>query len=118
MFQVCNEIQLVGVFTVAIQSFRKQVSFLFHAINNITDGITFTMKKEKDGQIAFLDGLLRRTDNGSIETQVYRKKTHTDQILNYNSNHPTQHKISCLKALFNRIDTHCSTAKTKKNELN
>ena len=87
---------------------------LFYTISNVTDGITFTMEKEKDGQIAFLHVLLRM-DNGSIETQVYRKKTHTDQMLNYSSNHPMQHKMSCLRTLFDRIDTHCSTIETMKN---
>jgi hypothetical protein len=46
----------------------------------------------------------------------YRKKTHTDQILNYNSNHPTQHKVNCIKTLFNRIDTHCNTDQSKQDE--
>ena len=53
-----------------------------------------------NNQLAFFDVLLTRTDDSTIQTQVYRKKTHTDQISNYNSNHPTQHKISCIKTLF------------------
>jgi hypothetical protein len=61
------------------------------------------MEEEQNNQLAFLDILLTRTDDGTIQTQVYRKKTHTDQLLNYNSNHPTQHKISCIKTLFNRM---------------
>ena len=52
----------------------------------------------------------------TTNTQVYRKKTHTDQLLNYNNNHPTQHKISCIKTLFNRIDTHCNTDQSKQEE--
>ena len=88
---------------------------VFDTINNTTDGIIFTMGKEKDGEIAFLDMKLSRTAHGSIETQVYRKNRHTDQILNYHSNHPTQHKISCIRTLINRIDTHCNTTETKKN---
>ena len=96
----------------------KHIKTLFDTINNITNGIKFTMEKEKDGQIAFLDMLLTRTDNGTIETQVYRKETHTDQILNYNSNHPTQHKVSCLRTLFNRTETHCNTTEAKTKELN
>ena len=91
---------------------------LLKTINSTTDGITFTMEKEKEGKIAFLDIELTRTDDGSIETQVHRKNTHTDQILSYNSNHNTQHKASCLKTLLNRIETHCSTAEAKKRELN
>ena len=56
--------------------------------------------------------------NGTIETQVHRKETHTDQILNNNSNHPTQHKISCLRTLFNRAETHCNKTEAKTKELN
>ena len=89
---------------------------VFDTINNTTDGIIFTMEKEKNGEIAFLDIKLSRTER-SIETQVYRKNTHTDQILNYHSNHPTQHKIICIRTLRNRIDTHCNTTETKKNKF-
>ena len=67
---------------------------LFKTINSTTKGITFTMEKEKERKIAFLDIELTRTDNGSMETQVHRKNTHADQILNYSSNHPTLTKPS------------------------
>ena len=79
-------------------------------------GIKFTKEDEQDNKLAFLDVLLTKTDDGTIETQVYRKKTHTDQILNFNSNHPTQHKVSCIKTLFNRVETHCSTKHAKTQE--
>ncbi len=69
----------------------------------------FTKEEEHDNKLAFLDVLITTTDNDTLNTEVYRKKTHTDQILNCNSNHPTQHKISCIKTLFNRIETHCNT---------
>ena len=72
-------------------------------INNTTKNIKFTKEEEHDNKLAFLDVLITKTDNGTLTTQVYRKKTHTDLILNYNSNHPTQHKVNCIKTLFNRI---------------
>ena len=40
----------------------------------------------------------------------------TDQILNFNSNHPIQHKISCIKTIFNRIDTNCNKEQAKQTE--
>ena len=77
----------------------KTKDFL-QTIDNTTKNIKFTKEEEHDNKLAFLDVLITKTDNGTLNTEVYCKKTHTDQILNYNSNHPTQHKISCIKTLF------------------
>ena len=88
---------------------KDKTDDILQTINNTTKNIKFTKEEEQDNKLAFLDILITKTDNGTLTTQVYRKKTHTDQILNYNSNHPTQHKVSCIKTLFNRIDTHCNT---------
>ena len=68
---------------------KDETDEILHSINNATENIRFTKGKEQNNQLAFLDVLL-------TSTQVYRKKTHTDQILNFNSNHPNQHKISCM----------------------
>ena len=95
---------------------KDKTDDILHAINNTTENIRFTKEEEHNNQIAFLDVLLTRTNDGTINTQVYRKKTHTDQILNFNSNHPAQHKISCITTLFNRIDTHCNTEQAKQTE--
>lgn len=53
---------------------------LLRKINNTTEGITFTTEEEKEGQIPFLDILLTKTNNESIETQVYRKETYRPSI--------------------------------------
>ena len=93
---------------------KDKIDEILHTINNTIENIKFTKEEEENSQLAFLDVLLPRTDDGTINTQVYRKKTHTDQILNFKSNHPTQHKISCVRSLFNRIDIHTAT----QNKLN
>ena len=95
---------------------KDKTDDILHTINNTTENIKFTKEEEDNNQLAFLDILLTRTDDGTINTQVYRKKTHTDQILNFNSNHPTQNKISCIRSLFNRTDTHCKTEQDKQTE--
>ena len=87
---------------------KDKTDEILHSINNTTENIRFTKEEEHNNQIAFLDVLLARTNDGTINTQLCRKKTHTDQILNFNSNHPTQHKISCITTLFNQIDTQCN----------
>ena len=94
----------------------NKVSDVLHNINNATDYITFTTEEVQNNQLAFLDFLLTRTSDSSLQTQVYLKKTHMDQIVNYESNHPIQHKISCVQTLFNRIKTYCNTQQTKQDE--
>ena len=59
------------------------------------------MKEEGNGELAFLDTLLKR-NNGEISVLVYRKPTHTDQYLHYSSQHQTSCKESVVFSLFNR----------------
>jgi len=48
--------------------------FFIH-LNKIENSINFTMEKEKDNCISFLDIKITRTDKGTISTTVYRKPT-------------------------------------------
>ena len=59
---------------------RTSLENVFHHINNLHQNIKFTMEKESNGVLAFLDTLLKR-NNGKISVLVYRKPTHTDQYL-------------------------------------
>ena len=74
---------------------------LFHHINNLHQNIKFTTEEESNGELAFLDTLLKR-NNGEIFVLVYRKPTHTDQYLHYSSHHQTSCKESVVSSLFNR----------------
>lgn len=69
-------------------------AFLTH-LNNIRPSIQFTMEKESNGTIAFLDVLVKRENDG-ILTSVFRKTTHTDRYLNYHSHHHLAGVINCL----------------------
>ena len=51
--------------------------FLDH-LKGIEPSIRFTKEEESNGQLAFLNVLLRREDDGMISTSVYRKATHTN----------------------------------------
>ena len=74
---------------------RTHLEIFFHHINNLHQNIKFTMEEESNGELAFLDTLLKR-NNGEISVLVYRKPTHTDQYLHYSSHHQT----SCKEVLF------------------
>ena len=43
------------------------------------------METENDNTIPFLDTLVIRDSEGRLTTSVYRKTTHTDQYLSYDS---------------------------------
>ena len=57
---------------------RMHLEFFFHHIKTLHQNIKFTMEEESNGELAFLDTLLKRI-NGEISVLVYRKLTHTDQ---------------------------------------
>ena len=73
-------------------------TFFHH--NSLHQNIKFTMKEEINGELAFLDTLLKR-NNGKISVMVYKKPTHTDQYLCYNSHHQTS-KENFVSSLFNK----------------
>ena len=67
---------------------RSNVETALVYLNSLFPSITFTVEKEQDGTLPFMDVLVSRLVDGSMVTSVYRKQTHTDRYLSYNSNHP------------------------------
>ena len=60
------------------------------------------METESDERIAFLDTMVHRDADGHLTTTVYRKPTHTDQYLAYDSHHPKSVKRGVVKCLYER----------------
>ena len=57
-------------------------------INSVDPAIRFTVEDNKeDGSIPFLDTIVRPEVDGSLSITVYRKPTHTDQYLQWDSHH-------------------------------
>ena len=73
---------------------KDDISAFFDTLNSFDTNILFTIKTECNGKIPFLDTLVSRR-NGVIIVDVYRKPTHTDRYLDFNSHHDRQHKGSC-----------------------
>ena len=76
--------------------------FLTH-LNSQHPAIQFTMEKEEDQKIAFLDVQVERRGD-SATTLVFRKKTHTNQYINYNSHHHNRTKSGVIQCLATRAE--------------
>ena len=72
---------------------------LLSHLNSVEPSIQFTLEREKDRHLPFLDLNVYRGEQGNLETSVYRKPTHNDKYLAFDSHHPICHKKSVAKTL-------------------
>ena len=73
--------------TFVIHKEANKQGFLQH-INSVDPAIKFTVEDNKeDGSIPFLDTIVKPEADGSLSITVYRKPTHTDQYLQWDSHH-------------------------------
>ena len=103
--------------TFVIQQESQKEEFFQH-INQVDTSIKFTMEEAgPDGSIPFLDLLITPEADGTLTTKVYRKPTHTDQYLQWDSNHNLASKYSVINTLTHRARTLCSTPESINQEL-
>ena len=87
-------------FTIIKRSHRD--AFLEHT-NSIDQNIQFTCEDSReDGSIPFLDMLIIPEEDGRLSTIVYRKPTHTDLYLHWDSHHAIPYKYSVIGTLYHR----------------
>ena len=85
-------------------------------LNSIDKDIQFTHEVEENSSLPFLDALVNRNSEGKIIVSVYKKSTHTDQYLNYKSEHPQEHKNSVINTLMHRAEHLCTMKETQEEE--
>jgi hypothetical protein len=75
-------------------------------------------RREINGHLAFLDLNVHRTVEGKLETDVYRKPTHTDWNICHTTliTHAVSHKISVAKTLLQRAESLPSNSDSQANE--
>ena len=80
---------------------KHQVDEFHQHLNSINPSIQFTLELEdtKGQELPFLDTITTRKGT-QLEVNVYRKPTHTDRYLDFNSHHPMCHKRSVVSTLY------------------
>ena len=86
-------------------------------VNSFHPNITFTMEKECNGRISFLDILVSRFE-GNFVTGIFRKKTFTGLGLNFFSHCPLVFKINSCRTLIHRAFSLCSNWNSFHLEVN
>ena len=79
--------------------YQEYVQILLDHINSIWSSIQFTVEKEQDNRLSFLNVLITCTEQGFMPS-MYQNPTFTRQYLNFNSYHPYDVKkgiICCLQ---------------------
>ena len=89
---------------------KSEADPFFKFINSVDPNIKFTQEECCDNKLAFLDCLVHHESNGSLSSTVYRKPTHTDHYLQFNSHHPLIHKLGVIRTLNYHADTIISEA--------
>ena len=79
-------------------------------INSLHPLLNFTVEKETDGALPFLDMLLYN-NGGSVSSSWYRKSTDTGLTLNFHSLAPMNYKKSVVIGFVHRIYRACSSWK-------
>ena len=101
-------------FTIIYTAHKR--SFLGH-LNSVGDHIQFTSEDSRpDGSMPFLDILIIPNQGGSLSTTVYRKPTHTDLYLQWNSHHTVSAKYSVVGTLHHRAEIICSSPQLLQQE--
>lgn len=94
---------------------RDEIDNILRIINSQFDSINFTYEREENNELPFLDLLVSRKENKSIDFAVYRKSTTTNRYITSDSFCPIQHKLAAFHSMVHRM---CKLPLSVTNYLN
>lgn len=96
---------------------ERQLDQFLEFINNIHNNIKFTIEKEINSSINFLDITIKKSEN-KHDFSIYHKPTHTDTTIHNTSCHPIQHKLASFFSMIHRLVTLPLNKTNFQTELN
>ena len=97
---------------------REDCELFFEYFNTQHRNIKFTLEHETSDCISFLDVLVTRNEQGTIETSMYRKETFSGLYMKFDSFVPHHFKKNLVSGLLNRAWKICSSYELFYRELN
>ena len=113
-----HSLQFWGRYVDDVLALIKRCHFegLLEHLNSQHPAIKWTAEREKDLHLPCLDVDTVRKPDGSLTFKVYRKPTHTDQYLNFESSQPLQHKLGVIRTLNHRAEIIVTDEEDKRAE--
>ena len=97
---------------------KEQDSLIFlNFLNKRHANIKFTIEKQINHSIAFLDVFISGINNQNLTLQTYHKSTYTGLLLNFKSFTSFSYKISLIKCLIDRSFKICNNWNSFHNDI-
>ena len=90
--------------------------YLLHCFSTVHPNLSVSFEKERENQLAFLDVLMERKPDGTLQRKVHRKPTWTGQYLHFSSFCPVAYKRGLVRTLFHRARNICSADQLRAEE--
>ena len=100
----------------AFDNEQDSLNFL-NFLNNRHPNIKFTIEKQINHSIAFLDVFISGINNQNLTLQTYHKSTYTGLLLNFKSFTSFSYKISLIKCLIDRSFKICNNWNSFHNDI-
>ena len=98
---------------------QSHKDYFFQHFNSVDHSIIFTTEETgPNGSMLNLDTLITPQKDGTLTTSVYRKSTHTDLYLQWDSHHNQACKYTVINTIKHQAKVVCSKSKLSEGEIN
>ena len=94
---------------------KTNIHRVLEDFNNLVPSIKFTLEKEQNNRINFLDITVNK-NHEDLSFEIYRKPTATNIIIPNDSCHPREHKTAAIRYYCNRMKTYKLTPESRQKE--
>jgi hypothetical protein len=96
---------------------QTNISSVLDDFNSVIPSMKFTLEKEENNKINFLDITITKGHDG-LPFEIYWKLTTTDVVIPNDSCHSREHKTAAIRYFYNRMKTYKLTPESKQKERN